>query len=127
MNSWTLHLVRACVGCSNAIEGLLDRASESQVSAAGGGDNPIHKNEHSVVTPAVGPRFAPEAGVPSKYFLLYDAEHNQNQADGGELCENARNYSEAAATIRTAIKDPDCPLPITIASKFFFMSADHPR
>ena len=43
--------------------------SDSQVSAAGGDDNQIHNDEHSVVTPAVGPRFAPEAGVPSKYFL----------------------------------------------------------
>jgi hypothetical protein len=76
--------------------------SESQVSAAGGDDNQIHNDEHSVVTPAVGPRFAPEAGVPSKYFLLYGANHNQNQTDGGELCENARNYSEAASYCNSA-------------------------
>jgi hypothetical protein len=68
--------------------------SESQISVAGGDDNQIHNDEHDVVTPAVGPRFALEAGVPSKYFLLYGAEHKQNQTDGGELCENARNYSE---------------------------------
>ena len=72
---------------------------ESQVPAAGGDDNQVHNHEHGLVTPAVGPRFSPEAGAPSKYFLLHRAEHDQNQTNGGELCENARNYSEAASQL----------------------------
>jgi hypothetical protein len=32
-----------------------------------------------------------------------------------------------AATIRTARNGPDCPVPMTIASKLFVMIGDHPR
>jgi hypothetical protein len=35
--------------------------------------------------------------LPSKHFLLYGAQHKQNQTDGGELCESARDYSETAS------------------------------
>lgn len=57
---------------------LFEQAHECKVSAAGGDDNQIHNDEHGVVTPAVRPRFAPEASVPGKYFLLDGAEHKQN-------------------------------------------------
>ena len=44
--------------------------SESRVSVARGDGKQVHNDEHNVVTPAIAPRFAPEGGVPSKYFLF---------------------------------------------------------
>src|ERR1700739_231534 len=102
----------------------------SEVSAAGGDDDQIHKDEHSVVAPAVGARFAPETDVPGKYFLLYGAEHNQNQSDGGELCENARNYSETASELSCTQKNcetlshPNVLAPLRRILKMFAAAGD---
>jgi len=87
------------------VKTLLEEAREAGVSTARGNDHQIHHDHHQVVAPAVGAEFAPEACVPDKYFLLDRAQQQQNQADGGELRQNPRDYTQCTRTLRRAQKD----------------------
>src|SRR5438445_8931926 len=62
----------------------------------------IHHEQHQVVVPAVA---APEAAIPHEDLLLYRAEHDQDQPNGGELCENPERHPGAAQQLRRTEKD----------------------
>src|SRR5207253_4369807 len=61
----------------------------------------IHHEQHQVVVPAVA---APKAALPHEDLLLYRAEHDQNQPDGGELCQDPERHPGAAEQLRRAEK-----------------------
>jgi len=83
-------------------KGLLEEVSEGEGAPAGGDDNQIHYDHHGVIAPGVRTGFAPEPGVPHEYFLSDGAAHDQNQADGGELREDAGNHAQCAGYFRGA-------------------------
>ena len=75
---------------------LGEEAGEGEMAAAGGYDDEIHDNEHGFIAPAIGAGISPETGAPDEDFFLNGAKHDENQADGGELRENAEGNAEAS-------------------------------
>src|SRR6059058_791630 len=53
----------------------------------------IHHEQHQVVVPAVA---TPEAALPHEDLLLYRAEHDQHEPDGGELRQDPERHAGAA-------------------------------
>src|SRR5437016_10327574 len=62
----------------------------------------IHHEQHQVIVPAVA---APKAALPHEDLLLYRAEHDQDQPNGGELCQDPERHRGAAQQLRRAEKD----------------------
>jgi hypothetical protein len=73
-------------------------------AAAGEGDDEIHEDEHQVVVPAVG-FLSSKAGVPRENFLLDGAKHDQDEAEGGKLGEDACGYAERTGNFGDSEED----------------------
>lgn len=73
-------------------------------AAIGEKDEQVHEDEDQVVMPAGG-FFSPEAGVPDEDFFLDGAEHDEDEADGGDLGEDAEGNSEGAGHLADAEND----------------------
>ena len=73
-----------------------EQTLQDQASAAGSRDDEVHDDHHAVVAPAIGAMFSPETGFPFNDFFLNGAEHDQNQPDGGELGENAKEHPQSS-------------------------------
>ena len=74
---------------------LAEEAAEGEIAAAGGYDDEIHEDEHDFVAPSIGAGAAPETGAPDENLFLGGTEHDENQADGGRLGQNAKGDAEA--------------------------------
>jgi len=48
---------------------------------------------------------APEAGVPGKDLFVNGSKHDEDESDGGELLEDAEDYSETACEFRRTEND----------------------
>ena len=75
-----------------------------EATAIGEHDHQIHYDEHQIVVPAIG-FFSPETGVPYENLFIDCAQHNQDQAQGGELGQNTENGSQAAQDFAGADQD----------------------
>jgi hypothetical protein len=79
---------------------LPEQLHERQVPAARGGNNQVHCDNHCVIAPAIGTRFAPEARMPDEHLFLDCTKHYENQTDGSELDEDASDYPESSGALR---------------------------
>ena len=84
---WYWSMVEAAALGSKSNELLHQR----KVSASGSDDNEVHDDKHRVVAPSICSRFTPETGLPDENLFPDRAEHDQNQADGSELSEEAKD------------------------------------
>ena len=73
-------------------------------AAVGEGDKQVHQYEHEVVVPA-GAFFAPKTGVPGGDFFPDGAEHDQDQPEGGKLCEDAKGDAKPSGEFADAEED----------------------
>src|SRR5207244_4946345 len=64
----------------------------------------IPHEQHEVVVPALCPA-SPKADLPHEDLLFYRTEHEQDQPEGGELCEDPERHAHAPEDFRGAEKD----------------------
>src|SRR6266446_3032099 len=77
---------------------------QRKATAIGQDYDQIHYDEHQVVMPAV--RFlSPETGMPHENLFIDCAQHDQDQAEGGELSQNTQHDSQAAQDFTGADQD----------------------
>ena len=84
---------------------LGEESGEGKIAAAGGQDDEIHDDEHDFVAPSVGAGTSPEARAPEEDLFLSGAEHDENQADGGELGQDAEGKAEPGGEFRGTQKN----------------------
>src|SRR2546425_4974142 len=84
--------------------GSWPQLQQNEVAAAGQENHEIHHEQHEVVVPAVCPA-SPKADLPHEDLLLYRTEHEQDQPEGGELCEDPERHAHAPEDFRGAEKD----------------------
>ena len=68
---------------------------QCKATATGEDYDQIHYDEHQVVMPAVG-FLSPETSVPYENLFIDCTQHDQDQAQGGELDQNTEHDSQAA-------------------------------
>src|SRR5437667_4158 len=94
--------------------GSWPQLQQNEVAAAGQENHEIHHEQHEVVVPAVCPA-SPKADLPHEDLLLYRTEHEEDQPDGGELCEDPERHAHAPEDFRGARTARPCG-PISSAS-----------
>src|SRR5213080_3801261 len=75
------------------------RLEDDQLAPAREYDGEIHHEQHQVIVPTVRP-VAPKTRLPHEDLLLYRAEHDQDQTDGGELRQDSQSHAGAAEQLR---------------------------
>jgi hypothetical protein len=72
-----------------------------KAAAIGENDDQIHYDEHQVVVPSIG-FLSPETAMPHENLFIDCAQHDQDQAEGGELGQNAQDNSQGAQDFASA-------------------------
>jgi len=66
-----------------------------EAAAIGEDDDQIHYDQYQVVVPARG-FLSPETGMPRENLFIDCTQHDQDQAEGGDLGQNTQHDSQAA-------------------------------
>ena len=77
---------------------------QCKATAIGQDYDQIHYHERQVVVPAVC-FLSPETGVPRENLFIDCTQHDQDQAQGGELSQNTERDSQAAQDFTGADQD----------------------
>lgn len=77
---------------------------EDVFAAVSAGDYQIHQDEQEIVMPA-GAFLTPEAGMPGEGFFCDRSEHDEDEADGGELGEHPGSDAKASGNFGDSQED----------------------